>query len=51
MGYNQRNDGIRDNIERMRREREAYSTRGLRPRSPHGFGPPLLLRSLQDITG
>ena len=25
MGYNQRNDEIRDNIERMRREREAYA--------------------------
>jgi len=25
MGYNRRNDEIRDNIERMRREREAYS--------------------------
>jgi hypothetical protein len=25
MGYNQRNDEIRDNVERMRREREAYA--------------------------
>jgi hypothetical protein len=25
MGYNQRNDEIRDNIERMRRDREAYA--------------------------
>lgn len=25
MGYNQRNDEIRDNIERMRREREAHA--------------------------
>ncbi len=25
MGYNQRNDEIRENIERMRREREAYA--------------------------
>jgi hypothetical protein len=25
MGYNHRNDEIRDNIERMRREREAYA--------------------------
>jgi hypothetical protein len=25
MGYNARNDEIRDNIERMRRDREAYA--------------------------
>jgi hypothetical protein len=25
MGYNQRNDEIGDNVERMRREREAYA--------------------------
>jgi hypothetical protein len=25
VGYNQRNDEIRDNIERMRRDREAYA--------------------------
>jgi F0F1-type ATP synthase membrane subunit b/b' len=25
MGYNQRNDEIRDNVERIRRDREAYA--------------------------
>jgi hypothetical protein len=28
MGYSRRNDEIRDNIERMRREREAYADAG-----------------------
>lgn len=28
MGYSQRNDEIRDNVQRMRREREAYADLG-----------------------
>jgi hypothetical protein len=47
MGYNARNDEIRDNIERMRGDREAYadalarsgnSTQGFQPRNLHGSG-------------
>jgi hypothetical protein len=58
MGYNQRNDEIRDNVERMRREREAYAdalatilTHGLRPRGRRGFGRRLPARSRQNIIG
>jgi hypothetical protein len=50
---------VRDNIERMRREREAYADASAiveqfnaqLPRSPRGSGRRLLLRSLQNITG
>ena len=58
MGYNARNDEIHENLERMRREREAHEdalaiVRQLRPASPNGtfhrlrgapFEPPTLDR-------
>jgi hypothetical protein len=60
MGYNRRNDEIRDNVERMRREREAYAdalatvdnlTHDLRPRSQRGSGRRLPPHLLQNTIG
>lgn len=61
MGYNARNGGIRDNVTRMRRAREAekdalaivrrFDARPFQPNELHGPGQRLLLRSLQNING
>jgi hypothetical protein len=60
MGYNQRNDEIRDNISgcaasakpmRMLSRPFANSTRDFRPRNPRGSGRRLPPRSRQNIIG
>ncbi len=59
MGYNARHDEIRDNVERMRREREAYADalaivrqfNARRPNGLRGSGRRLLPRSQRNITG
>jgi hypothetical protein len=61
MGYNARNDEIRDNVTRecgvsgkrsgTRWRLSADSMRGSRPKAIRGSGPRLPLHSLQSITG